>query len=906
MQVHYRLSDLALSPWLMVFKRRLVAIYATGVRAFHHTEITDLFTVEMRIQGEHLYISVLGSGGMYFEFQTSGMPVSTIPAGGFNIYNAAIIGVTVNAEDGLVPHAVMQGGQKTSTADKVEPLNRPAQIQLLDEPVSYPGPLQGRFGYPRALYECYAPHHPHTGVHTRAYPIEAIPFYYSTLGGSFHSHAARDILYDIPWTDGQSVAHIRRAYLTGSTDWPRASGIQIATHILWGSREFGVSVDSFDQVSVFPTGSIGPLSGSFFSPNQNLPIATVQTLRVPFPLWVYAKTQSFKDWYAANPGNADLGTVDFPEIDWKLHPDGTEMCAVVYERLQCDLNTAFFNTYATATATQGPGTYWPDATVFYDLQANGSGYGPPIETVHASVLGDKWYLNATGILQVKIKIDLTGPHPEDYTLSLSVVETRRPTTTQYCTFLAGYVWHDVKSPAYTKKDKLYDAKRGDMVTLDLEIYGHTTTGATASLYSLKNLTANKEIRVLGAGSTFTTGPLGKGNLLTYEPSILAAELKTLSFVVRDPVEEFVGAVATIHFGLTVYVMNKYADTLFPNLTPQSIRDIIKFNGTADQRAILNSTFPGITLMPLNDLRDWSDPDMLSLRETYSRSFSHQTYAPGTYPYDNWSQMESFGNLYWKTGPRDYPVTSAATLLWYNSLMGQAGLRPFAMFYLTDPRPGWYLYNACMMARIYITASCTFFTHPNGTWALFDKQWLYNQNGLEVLGTYGGSDHSFISNLDPTKIEHCVFDKVHFQLDRGGLTFKRDSTFVELYNLAIDRAKKTKKLLDNSIPINITYKDVRGFFSVSSVLDSVDPTVSYAKLLFSWYPNVEPTGHWYFVDRAYYNGSKDYFLGFESTMMGHLANYNFGAIMFRVADDVPESPLFAYTGITFSSCVAITL
>lgn len=904
--VRLRVSDSSLLPWLMVFKRRLLAIYESGVRAFHRTEITDLFNVELRIQGDQLYVSLVGTGGMYFEFQTSGMPVTTQTDSGFEIYEAAIIGVTVNAEDGLFPHAVMQGGQKTTTGDNVDPLRRPLQIQLLDEPVSYPGPIVGRFGYPRTLYEAYAPHHPHTGVFTRAYPMQWLPFYYSTVGGSFQAHGPRDILYDIPFMDGNKKENVERAYIVNATaDWPRSTGIQVVKHILWGNREFGISVDAFDQVSVFPTSQIGPVTGTFFAPGQNVPSLYVQTQRVSFPAWVYAKTQRLLDWYAAHPGATDIGTTEFPEYDWKLHPDGLEMCSVVYERYQCDLNTMFFNTYATPTGVQGPATYWPDATSFYKLTSNASGFGPPIEDVPPSVPGDKWYLNGTGILRVVIDIQLTGPRPEDYTLTLTTEEIRRPTTTPYCTFLAGYVWHDIKASDYAPDNKVYAARRGDMMTLDLELYGHPTSGATANLCSLKNLSdSGKEINVIAAGTTFTGAPLAKFALLTYDCDIVAADLKTLSFVVRDACEEFVARNATIHFGMTVYVMNKYADTLFPDLVPPPIRDIITANGQIDQRAVMDSTFPGITLMPLNDMRDWTDPDLASLRENYSRMFSSDTYAAGTDPLENWNQMETFGQLYWKTGARDFPLPSTAATVWYNSLMAQGGLRPFGMFYLIEPRPGWFLYTAQMMQRIVMAATATFFSHPNGTWAYFDKQWLYNANGYLPIVTLGGS-HSGIGDLDPAGLEHCVFDKVHFQLDRGGVTFTRDSNFVELYNLAIQRAKKNKTLADDSEEIDPTYKDIKGVFTVGTVADTFDPTVSYAKLLMNWYPKVTPGGHYYFVDRAYYSGTKDFFIGFEFAMMGHLANFCFGAIMYRVSDDSAVSPLFDSFGITFSSCVAIT-
>jgi hypothetical protein len=903
---YYRLADPSLAGWLMVFKRRVKAIYDSGVRSYNRFEISDLFSVQMRIDGDIIYVNVDGGASAYFEFQTSGFPGDySMPVGGVNTYRPEVIGVRIGAGGSLTLHESLLGGQHVDLAADVSALAIPNQVQLLDEPVAYPGPQSALKGYPDVLFESYSPGHSHTGAFIRAYFCQYLPYYTFVPCVSVTAQKSRDVLFDASFATASSTSKYKPAYLTDSSyDWPRASGIQTVTDPTWGVRKFAIIVDAFDQVNVFPTSEIGPEIPIGGAPTQNVDPSVVKTQRVAFPSWVYHKTVKFRDfWNPLDAGN--VGLTDFPEIDWKLHPDGTHMCAVVHERVEAQLDTSFFNTYATTTGTQGKNKYWPDATSFYSLLSNAMGWPPEALGNYASISTDKWYHVATGLLEVQLDIAITGPNPSDFTLNLINIEERRPTTSPYASFVAGYVWHSIKGKC----------DRGDLCVLDIECYGDPVTGHTGQLWSVKNLSDGTEIMTFGAASTHVDNTFTKGNVLSEECLLVAYNMKTLSFVTKDQGAEihFYGfdrygydiRDKIIHFGVSVRVMAEYKDTLFPEIMVKAARDVILDNAKNGTRARLLGQFPGLQFMPLNDLRGWGDTDLDSLRESYARDASPiGPYVAGFDPLSNFAEIETKGHLYWRS-TRITAVPTSSANIWYNDLMAQNGLRPFPMWYVTEPRPGWQLYMRQFASKLFVTPNTTFFTHPNGTWALFDQSFIYNANAMlypyfdpfvdKLIGTT-------VSELLVTKLEHCIFDKVHFAVTVGQSTATLDTSFLKMYNAAIKRAKQLGTLQDDSDEMQDDYSDIRAKFSVNTVPDPFDGTVSYAQLQMDWYSGFRA----YLHDTGYFNGKKDWAVGFSSYPSGGLLVPSMGGWW----DDSTLSFLidpfhFNGTQITFSTCVLIT-
>lgn len=914
MRFHGRLSDTSLAGFFMVYKRRVIAIYNQhkairdampdfpwATQTYDHWQQTPQYTVQMRILGDDVWVTLIGSNEAYFEFQTTAFPVDLGTFSGFPAYYAAVISTAVGSRP---PKGVLQGTGKELDTSTVGPLFRNDQVQLHDELNGHP--IKSGSTYPRTLYESFAPVSSHSGMYGRAYHCGWLPFSYDTLSCSGVANETRDYGYDNPWADSLGKTGVRYAYLGGTTDWPRASGIQMVKDSIFGDLEFAIYVDSFDQVSVFPTQFIGPNVGSDFiygADIQNVPAKYVQTQRVPLPDWVYKKTQRFKDYFASN---STVGLNDFPEIDWKVHPAGTEMCAVVHERHAAVFDSGFFAPYAVDTGTQGPSFMYPDATSFYTMNWEAFGCYQRLNGVKPSTAADPWYMIATGLLQVKIAIKRTGLLPEQYELSLAITELRRPTTTPYCTFVAGYAFYDLKDLARsTPEVSVFHSKRGDIMALDIECWGDTATGNTANLYSLKNITQGREINTFGGMNSVSTNPVVDiGTMLTgQEAVLLASDMRTLSFAFRTATNAFddkpVNSHETMHFGIAVIVMNKYQRTLYPNSTPVLIKQIIDSANSNDARVRMNAQMPGMTLMPLNDLREWGDPDLDSLRESYVWTTLKQgTYTPPIQPLDNFGDIQTHGYKFYRNGARLTASVSAATQMWYDSLMTQGGIKPFPIFDIDKPRPGWYLYMGQIISRFFQTPWTAFFSHPDGSWALFDQQFIYNANGMYRDGTITGPGYN---SCDPNKLEHCIFDVVHFA--SSGSRPLWETSFLKLYNQAI-----TNYVTDNTIPQNLklldpTYKDMRITFKVNPKNDSVDPTLQYAEIEMTWYPGFT----FYYVERWYWTGSRSFGIGFESQSGGgfqlfSLAHY----AQLHSGDAASVPPLSNNTPIKFSSAVMISL
>lgn len=894
MIVHKLLFGDGAAKYLPFGLSRLRALEALNPEGFFsQTYMIEDAVINVRQIGKQQFLEITaGVGVAYFEFFTTGFPLSL----GANppLYNCECVGTTITAKGGVAKASPnLLGGKHDPYGANLSAVKRMQQGELLDEPVHYPGPQNPiTKGWPRALYQAYAPTHSHSGVYTRAYACGSLPLSSLGIPSPHVSMAERDKGYDMPWVDGTGKDPVRTAYLNNEADWPRRSGVQKVVDPVWGTREFAIYVDAFDQVSVFPTSQIGPQSGT----TQNVDPLYVKYARVPFPAWVYAKTQRYMDWAAANPGSTD-DRVDFPEIDWRMHPDGTKMCAVVHERAEAVFDSGFFATYATDTGTLGPVTYFPDDSTMYDLKWQLMGWPEQNMNAWPSVSTDKWYHVAPGLLEVEIRITLTGTNLYDYDLVLVPFEVRRPTTSQYCGLMAGYVWHDVGKKGVT-------AKRGDLCVLDIELYGNNTALRTAQLWSVKNITKNTEIMTFGACSFDSVTTVGPGKMLNDETFLLAANMETLSFVTRpayievgsDP-SPYAHSTFIQHWGVGVYVMGKYQTTLYPTTMVQAAQDLItETMQDADARLRMSNQIPDLQLMPLNDLRGWGDADLDNLREYYLSDYSAPTgtYAGPVNPLNNINEIETKGHCYYGPQVKSTPSTYASN--WYNSLMCAGGrIRPFGIFYLTEPRPGWYLYASQAMTKMYNTGHTTFFSYPNGSWALFDQTFFYNSNPIQdpyIVGMkiYG----STISDLNTTKVEHCIFDKIFIKVGDKSPAYL-STTFLKLYNDAVTKLLGSKTQLEDGTRLMATdYSDFRAKVTKSALVDPYDATISYAQLDIDW-GGVVKSVH----DTGFYDGGKDSSVGYDSIPTGKTTNFSLQLPM-----DDGEPMMLGSTPLTFSSCLLV--
>jgi hypothetical protein len=354
---------------------------------------------------------------------------------------------------------------------------------------------------------------------------------------------------------------------------------------------------------------------------------------------------------------------------------------------------------------------------------------------------------------------------------------------------------------------------------------------------------------------------------------------------------------TVHFGVAVIVLNGYARTLYPNTIDATARAIIEDANKHDARMRMNAQLPGMSLLPLNDLRSWGDTDLDSLRESYCwTSTKYGTYSPPIQPLENFSYIQSNGYKFYRNGARTTAAVTAQAQVWYDSLMTQGGLKPFPIFDLELPRPGWYLYMGQIISRLYQSAFTTFFTHPDGSWALYDQQMIYNANGMFRDGSPAGPGWN---SCDPAKLEHCIFDAVSL---RGNSQHPAlESSFLALYNKAVSKIVDDHTTAKHMLPLATDYSDIRIKFSVRPINDGTDPLVQYAEIKMDWYPGFSC----YYVERWYWSGTRDWGVGFDSQSGGGFQLFSLCQFAQMASGDPSSlSPMEQNNAVIFSSVVLI--
>lgn len=996
LRLHRQMTDGTLAPYFGFYFNKLRWLYRSGVRWLHKWDTERYWSAELRIDQEDLHVSLTPRDQAYFEFFTTGHPIiqGTVTQGSnsFLSVKAACIGVNVQLQDGkLVADPRIRTGARSFNGQDISLVKRAFQVQLIDEPVtavvSTPVEVFGRPKYLRTLFETFAPGHSHTGVHTRSFAhgrqddsLSYIPFAGVLAGqmGASSSHNLRDVFFDVPYQDGDQAKPVRDAVINdGIVDWPRASGIQLVKDVAWGQREFAIYIDAFSQITVFPTSQIGTVNGDV----QNVAAKYVTTKPAGLPAWVYQMSERFIDWYAAN---ATTGITEFPENDWKIHPDGTKACSVVYKRQAVTFDAAF----------------WSPVTSPSQFDIYNNVFTSVMQRYGAALVGssDQRYIVATGLIEIGINITLTGAKDEEYDLSITTNVLRDPETTPFCTLFAGYTWYDVvKSnggtyalkgdlcvwdieryyrfppqlglwgsvanvPGFTSEDAkrmfgvdLYDHERywwefpGWQIALinpSLATFVKYITDNRRALYSLKNVTTGEELRTLpatpcGVAKPYYIPPFNLGTdpghggavinfpggweMVPWEPRATFArvDMTTLSFVMMmqtgtadwrrvasglvvdpDPAHTFIDPIPwyTMHPACAVYTFNTFREIMFPKSMPTSYTqpsafyiepaqvcpmDKLRAAATDDFRSVHMATDDAgpWTFMPLSggppgklSTVDWTDADMDILRyyiiEQEGRTFPS---APNL-------QLAFRGVI-------ALPVPVGDLAFWWAQLHTYG--RELNQILITNPRFHWQMYSSLIVNSLSWSPWSTFFVHPNGTWAFYDQSRIYNQDG--VPSSQGGGSNlaadltlDFTALVNPSKWEHCIFDRVHLQFTLNmGTTYSTDTTFVDLYNKAVETAKT-----QNALPKDEVFNFITPEILKAQIIKLPNGAISSCGLSLQlvW---TGDTVTYFYGDNAVQFGA-NFELGIGTGTIDLSLDYLWGAV----------SPQAGSQRITFSSCLLV--
>lgn len=924
----------------MILKEKLLGDWKPQAKAFGRAQLrrlellfgntgpvtqqwADVFGDFVRVQHDPPFqrLWVIGSSAAYFEFFTSGNPVFTdmVTADGFEFdaYKIATVGVNLRLRDNAIVTEPSVTTRAPADENASSLVGRISQVNLYDEPVGYPRLVANK--YPRALYESWAPGHSHTGMMLSAanndgdwqpgaiFPVGIASFWRDR--GSYTSHTLRDVGTDIPFEYGDGRAQVKIAYLQGEADWPRANAMQTVTHSTFGTRQFAVCVDAFNQVSVFPVSSIETVNHL----QQNVPEMVVKMVSGFLPAWVVQPTERFETFVPAS-GYVEL-LLNQPDLDWKFKADGTAAVAIVYERTTAVFDAAYFIANpGTLNGATNPLERGGQTGLSSRIGGNTLGVTPNAPT----------YLYGTGIVRLNVAIALTGANPEDFTLDVTCDEIRRPTTSTFCSFMAGYAWQDIKAPTWTESAPVYLARIGDLLALDIERWYEADPVAVDPSWALSMIP-------IAGPHRFATGDVRsffslKANGVEVKAfpgaTLLACDLRTGSMVVglrhdetitrtlnRSPsVDPGLGLPATLeqsyaitHPAAAVFTQCVLREVLFPDTIDTTNRAELQTQAESNPRTAASS---GYTLLELNDLRDWTAPGLTHLR--------------------NYICRDNFFNGGATTSPAYSDPILAATLNWWVHGMRPQSNNAF-LTWLTNPSFGWAGYMHEITNRLMLSPHTTFFSHPNGTWAFFDQQHIYNKHGIPevfrkaslevaILSTPGiavfaqhagvhldlvesayglpWSGYDTLSAVTTEDFEHVIYDRVHFVMG----TATKDTSLGDLYNAAIAGRDTQENELANFLPLPKTA------LRATLTRGTVGNLVKNLRLRVDWKGR-----SWYLYETIYHKGNFSARSKNGTSAFATLASPFYTEPLTDVFDTTKiESAPIQAPGFAFSSCLALGL
>lgn len=748
-------------------------------------------------------IRIIGGGELYFEFVTSGVPIELEePLPGIEAFKGVFVGVSVKDEKGVMTHsAVIKGNKRAEHQVDTSGIQRQYQVDMINEPVIQLNK--------KGLFESWAPFTPHNGIFLRG--VEQCRGHtVRDFRGPLMAHMQRDTGFDVPHSYNVRSENVINSYVRGNSDWPRSSGLQEVVKVENDGSErrviFAIQVDAFDQVAVYPITQIGPNVPPPWS--QNVEEKFVRRAKVNFPAWAHVATSKAIDTQPPPGVESVTRLLSQPETDWKVNHLGTMMCAVVYHRAPFEYDT------------EGPWTVDPSSTpmhigIFNELTFAMGPQSRDYAEIGPGEFPDRYFI-APGLVEVAIKIELTGPEPEDFSLELVTRIVRDARTDEFCTVVAGYSWIDIANADGTPK-----VAKGDLITFDVETYivkPSYESGGWQALYE-RLLATNPSVLPMTQGYWVVRNITKRLELkCMYQQPLLAIDMPTLSFVTQasprdyDYHNEDDGLYRYRH-ATAIFVRMELQDVVFPEIEyPQRYKDEIMrlINEPGRERlaacAEFYATVGFLEYIKLNDPdrdkwdrgAEWLAFRILWAMGTTTRFCHYGFYGANTHDNDGrffipWDGGFGGGNpcdryreLDYDQVPANDPKLLQGVFEDFEYRYGRIGFgdnEGSHMMLAKVPYWGRYAYGIVIADLLHCCSTTTFYTHPNGSWCYFDNHWLYDDNGRRY-------DQSLAWTTD--KLEQVIVDRIHLVAPQSKGVFK--ASFRELYNQAV------QKILDAPDPI----------------------------------------------------------------------------------------------------------
>ena len=399
---------------LLPFARsRIRALRATGMLYASQQFEIDGFSVRVRIEPGHEYIMLDGEQPSLYEFFTTGPVLNTQAFLDFSIYRGYGVNVKIDKEKKTLKGIAVGSTLEQSFADppawvyrsdasdmsKLMPHKNAFQVQGTVEHQYYPD-----LKPPQFVMSCF----------TCPIQINSLNWGGMIWGvTSFH-----DIGYDAaPSIFNKGKYPLGRNGLAPDTDWYKKSAARTVKHPTHGSRLLIIMTDASGNLHVYPTTERDDTLrvGSPYAEQQiktNVPSGVTKSQKIPYPAWVKTSTGKARDYY---PFSYAPNT-----YRWEFNSTATRMVCI----LAHDLEEIYFG----------------------EAEDNPSVTGGLIARPEM----------LTGLLEIAIDIELTGPNPGDFSVILSVSDEIAPTGETYA-IAADYYWGDLpdaKAPGPIAKDSL--------------------------------------------------------------------------------------------------------------------------------------------------------------------------------------------------------------------------------------------------------------------------------------------------------------------------------------------------------------------------------------------------------------------------------------------------------------------
>jgi hypothetical protein len=780
-------------PFALARLRALESISPNGFLS--QTFIVDDATIKVWQVGRQKYITITVGGGFYFEFLTSGKPVTSVVKPGYGeIYNPLVVATDVSAKDGsiVIKPYVRNNGRGLYNSR----VGYQTQVQLVNEKPRYKqlgATLRAAYKFPYVVYGSFSPGHPFTGLGARGTMLQYQTVAIAHQLGMQEAHTVRDYGYDYSWGYGTGLAVQSNAYLNTTADWPRESSHQTVVSEQWGTRSFGIIADAFGRFHVFPVASI---SGT--STTENVTNGHVRSLYPTYPSWAYIPTQRAKDYWSATP-TVFKWCVDQPDIEWNFNHTGTKAVALICGRSEFKNDTAYWTSGADAN-TPWTQTHFDDTLQPY-MNTTAMSQNAPLDGYQT--FKPTRYFWGAGIVEIEIQITLTGANPNDYTAEIIANTVRDPNTNLYSALAVGYSYVDLSGKGIAA---------GDMLALDIEAYtAFSVASNTFELLSIKNITKSTE------------------PFCTLAHPVLGIDLSTVSLALRVTKQSMDTIVSTPmrgspstrnmnwtieHFAVGIVHGAGFVELIYPDTMEEAKKIELQAVAAIDGRAyyadkIANKGSDTIEQMPLGHPYDgwgtntnydaWRTLIAHSQLYWYNESWvlrdPNVWYHGSTYPTDGWVRYKDPTSTGFTGYTGSVPVNEIP-------LMESPPLSAALHLALCDnPRWGWHYYQGVFQKYFMVSPWTTFFTHPNGSYAFYSDAFFYNTQGMmetsQASPTVAYVEYGKpLDIFDETKIEHCIFDRVLLQVKgKTGQAASLATSFRELYNQAVTNGITAQTLED---------------------------------------------------------------------------------------------------------------